>query len=104
VSPRDLDALIAKKVMGWEFLEGSVQSFALSPYSTDIGNAWLVVEKLRADAGYYVTITAPSTGNGGKDWAVRFGNEDVMFVGEANNAPMAICLAALKAVGAEVGV
>lgn len=82
---RELDALVAEKVMGGE----------LRPYSTDISAAWEVVEKYK--------------------WAepeLRYSDEQHCWVfslhkasGYPNEcgdtAPHAICLAALRAVGYE---
>ena len=97
---RELDALVAEKVMGlpgaavggWynpNLLDGP------PPYSTDIAAAWEVVEKL-LELGWHVDIE--------DGWCVivyggRDGKADSeMEVGET--APEAICLAALEAVKA----
>lgn len=88
---RELDALIAEKVMG----DPLQLKMALGPrhYSTDIAAAWEVVEKLRT-AKYELLICTFS----GK-WSV-----DVLHTGKsidvanADTAPHAICLAALNAV------
>lgn len=104
---RELDALIAEKVMGTFIPAGSNPSlrddawlnergylvWEPPPYSTDIAAAWLVVEKLKQSydivdilfANHYVSC---------KVW------KDFMIAEEdAETAPLAICLAALKAVG-----
>lgn len=111
---RELDALVAEKVMGlkinWDEttpcpLCGDVGRFCgarmwcshdgwyysqYKDYSTDIAAAWEVVEKLRGDGWIF---------NLSDSWAAQFhmpGN--ILVVSSAKSAPHAICLAALKAV------
>lgn len=145
---RELDALVAEKVMGWrrvgksyhtkpahrpsldhpgEWLDdydakgphdflidpsshlddkrvafcGCDSTADLPPYSTDISDAWLVVEKLRkthccikvySDHEYIYECTMikdPNDPHEGRQGIYR----------QATTAPLAICLAALKAVG-----
>lgn len=117
---RELDVLVAEKVMGqtdfahlemkWE--EGSSrdgkdgwsgfvcpccgdselsQQMCAMPYSTSIADAWQVVEK----ATYY-----EASWSGLHHWYLELGEGH--GEAEAQTAPLAICLAALKAVGAEV--
>lgn len=108
---RELDALVAEKVMGWDlvptrhlvrlryFRQPGTDSRAarercyLPRYSEDIAAAWGVVEKL---SGYERKLEECSEG-----WCFTFeaGEE---FWGQADTAPLAICLAALKAVGVDV--
>ena len=136
---RELDALIAEKVMGWiwylsyiyaypngepvrttgrYFLvhpdrakEGHFadrkwydvvkrpepfdDSFCISFHpSTHIAAAWLVVEKLRTNdmhGGIYAS-------DSGGMWVAYFDTQDNEYLVEAPTAPLAICLAALKAV------
>lgn len=100
----ELDALIAEKVIGWSYLKnkegkwlckpprGRVyvdvgEKFVL-PYSTSINSAWEVVEKFDAEFIQFFKC-------GGK-WQCCIG---IGLVVEADTAPEAICLAALKAVG-----
>ena len=119
---RELDALVAEKVMGqvpcdawrpftalppqWMKDKGECGHAACFPaqmgpaaYSTDIAAAWEVVEK----------ITAPGRLTGGA-WRHLNGKYDAVFSeqlgggvfamsDEAPTAPLAICHAALKAVG-----
>lgn len=71
-------------------------------YSEDIAAAWLVVEKIES-LGYYVEVGLCNAKYGSmkRAWChVADYGEDGRFVGEAyeDTAPMAICLAALKAV------
>lgn len=113
---RELDALVAEKVMGWKLEpytrciqvlpveagrppEGAdtsklkpfnnIGSYEIPHYSTAIAAAWEVVEKLR------LAILPMSNGQ----WGAAV-NEDKEFVPGfiANTAQHAICLAALKAV------
>lgn len=100
---RELDALVAEKVMGWncELRECHTRKVLHSEYggpphySTDIADAWLVVEKIDQQ----VTVTKCADG-----WLVTIddyfchGGVEIM----AGTAPLAICLAALKAVGVDI--
>lgn len=106
---RYLDAMVAEKVMGWRHDPGTYEGsrYLLDPagarsaipnYSTDIAAAWEVVEKLKGATAHFQLQSIP----GG--WSTRIfrvpaglSNEEI-----ADTAPMAICLAALKAVGVEV--
>lgn len=113
---RELDALIAEKVMGLEVLSnkdcyisgerkdmsGEITRIAsvIPGYSTEIKAAWEVVEKIgsneqwqinieyRQDEGYWVFIKERISSGAGT------------FVADSITAPHAICLAALKAVKA----
>lgn len=113
---RELDALVAEKVMGllvsrdsaWERAYEQEDDLVettqdrrlrrtLQPYSTDIAAAWEVVEKLELlDRGWQLCQSQRGWGIGHSsvgdewDWVVR-----------AKTAPHVICLAALKAVGHE---
>lgn len=73
--------------------------------STDIKHAWAVVENIRSACDVYVSR---EEGN----WVTQIvrrrcdlerGDKELAFE-VAETAPLAICLAALAAVGAEVGV
>ena len=124
VAGRELNALVAKEVMGWERIQmkhppGGVSwptppkgfdvpnnRFASIPlYSTSIAAAWEVVEKLR-DSGLTVDICSDAVD---EEWEVEvwrpeeeneYGQVRVATPGYADTAPHAICLAALAAVGA----
>ena len=99
---RKLDALIAEKVMGLIFRkkEGYPKFDDDVPYySTRIEDAWLVVEKLR-EMGAWINV---SIGTHKMFWECRgIINEgkdnEVRFINHAPTAPLAICLAALKAI------
>jgi hypothetical protein len=102
VIPLEIDKLVAEKVMGWEISSMTDGFVAVTEHeiltigehftpSTKIEDAFLVVQKfdyhlLERDAGhYYCTVC----------------NEKYID-GDGDTAPMAICLAALKAFGVEV--
>lgn len=108
---RKLDADLAEKVMGWKrdkgFLlppddhQATINHWAaewdeegrphwLPFYSTDISAAWEVVEKFPA-----MQLFKYTTGT----WVCCWGAEGKLFEAEADTAPLAICLVALKAVG-----
>jgi hypothetical protein len=122
---RELDALVAEKVMGWRLEErgygatfwvdenGKVKRAAepcsidfcscevFSP-STDISDAWEVVEKLR-DLGFHVGIKTPPKVKSCSYWVCLenfYAGKSFTEYGET--APLAICMAALKALGMEV--
>lgn len=111
-SGRDLDALMAEKVMGWTDvnLNGSgipphfkhLTSHELYPnYSTDIAAAWEVVEKLTSSEGIKLEIH-PSNCFKEYEVGITFEDKDGDAMGPfyflEKTAPHAICLAALKAV------
>ena len=79
-----LDALVDKHVFGWEFTEPTAF------YSTDIAAAWEVVEEL--DLSMYPLACTVG-------WRFEFDRNEGA---EAETAPLAICLAALKAKGINV--
>ena len=118
---RELDALIAEKVMGWEatadglywdarqkrtrLVLGSAiakkreemgiengPGFVFAP-STDIAAAWEVVEKADLWSLY------GSIGDGPYRACIQFEDREGLMT--ADTAPLAICLAALKAVSQE---
>lgn len=100
----ELDILVAKEIMGWDiqFLfkwqpwnDGSTGGFAAewSP-STDIAQAWRVLEQFRFRDGMGVILIEDT-------WICEIFMGVKMHRVEANTAPMAICLAALKAKGIE---
>lgn len=119
---RELDALIAEKVMGlevvrnkkggwsigpqdWFDVQGDMQLFnPLPSYSEDITYAFEVVEIVK-NAGWYFHLDDYG-GGGGQYMCVFDPDEDMLPTltparGIADGAPHAICLAALKAVGYE---
>lgn len=132
---RELDALVAEKVMGCKIVwppspleagldqaeyerrrrlnpdptcgceEGSHLFCAddggarLMQYSSSIEAAWEVVGKMTARPGFELDCQiTPATGSNGLEWYCNFGDSRHGEYGKT--APLAICLAALKAVGA----
>lgn len=115
---RELDALIAEKVMGWNKFtshpegwtdvgEGpwfiipgeikceAVRSDEIPAYSTDIAAAWEVVEKMRVD-GFNFQI---HNVNEQVNWVALFWKKGTVgdpYLAVEVFAPHAICLAALK--------
>jgi hypothetical protein len=108
---RELDALVAERVMGWTYKPfyngggewshngklvafGGLDGGSLPKYSSSIADAWQVVEKLKADGNNVWVEWA------GKVWVC--GATSVFPDIEADTAPLAICKAALMVVGVEV--
>ncbi len=102
---RELDALVAEKVMGygsktncrrtgqrWVCQCGTCDP--IEAYSTDIAAAFMVVEKIP----YHLKLTEYNPDDG-PQWTARFQNNGVPAQAEADTIPLAICLAALKAKG-----
>jgi hypothetical protein len=140
---RELDALIAEKVMGWQEITKSAAQLEVGQFynrqdgiiiveyrnrlrefapSTSIADAWLVVEKLVKERhpcpienkgeglGFRLEINAESGWSTDQCnvWTAVFPSttpcpphEEMHddYKAEADTAPLAICLAALKAVG-----
>lgn len=124
---RDIDALVSKHVFGYEYgsekdryINGLMESHR---YSTDIAAAWRVVEKLNKDKCFHLVEDRYGGSYSRGKWLAYFGiNVDGVVQGSwggdieameywdnptpgvvANDsAPMAICLAAIKSVGAEI--
>ena len=121
---KELDVLVAEKVMG---LYSIVRDFDLPasereptalPYSTDIGAAWGVVEKLgqeripkRVISGevqkyclwLHQDIDGTFVAHFSPDENMKMSISAGFPTGSNTTAPHAICLAALKAVGYTVG-
>lgn len=115
---RELDVEVAEKVMGWKevsLIDGGVPGtrmmgrpplepthiYGVPYYSTEITDAWEIVEKLKKK-NYTFKLEENSSG-----WVARFyltqyiqGNNHTIQAARANSdsAPLAISLAALKAV------
>lgn len=93
---RRIDLLVAEKLMGihpFDVREGFVRC-----YSVNIADAWHVVEKMTKEWPDYSIST---DGNG---WMVSWGFDGYGWPDvAAETAPLAICLAALKACEVEVG-
>ncbi len=108
MSDRELDALVAEKVMGYTNVRplgdehgtliahspgACCDGHGVPQFSTDIAAAWHVVEKMR-ERRIHLELGSRIDGS----WLVSFGNLRAFD----NSAPRAVCLAALKAVGVEV--
>lgn len=111
---RELDALIAEKVMGlvvrhpygrfdpWFETTKAVSGLSpVPPYSTSIADAWLVVEKL-VELATDVSISRYEDAVGFR-WHCSYGYSapDKGSIVGADTASLAICLAALRAMGVE---
>lgn len=107
---RELDALVAEKVMGWEVTIANgweayfeTESGQFGPWvglwqpSTNMSDAWEVVREM-VRKGTYVEIA-----QGQELCTCCFNYDDYLTVERCESAPLAICLAALKAVGVERG-
>lgn len=121
---RELDALVAEKVMGWTWSldektgwwtltspEGRIgmcenksvlieSGLHFPDYSTHISAAWEVVEKIKDRSGLDL-LFSPTR----KIWQATFTMEHPLRVenlSQEQTAPHAICLAALKAVGHQI--
>jgi hypothetical protein len=108
---RELDALVAEKVMGWKWigpdefndnrhltLGGQKVQARIPDYSTDIAAAWDVVEKMRPTFNLVLECVSLEY----NCHVARPGHLDEKVNVRADTAPLAICLAALKACGVEV--
>lgn len=100
---REIDMLVAEKVMGWKkpaltndcYIRSDCKCQIPSPYTTDIRFAWEVVEKMRED-GYRFFIS--TTRNRVDAW----NRIDKKKSRSSDSIPMSICLVALRCFGVEV--
>jgi hypothetical protein len=100
---REMDALVAELVMGWEkrvfgdgvdywhLPGGAICELDAPHYSTDIAAAWQVVEKLP----FSVYVEVRWDGKNAEAW---FDSGSQTWEASAPTAPLAICRAALLAV------
>ncbi|GAB6442048.1 MULTISPECIES: BC1872 family protein [Bacillus] len=107
MNDKPIDELVAEKVMGWikppetsilksmwvETPIGAVHP-QLPKFSTNIEDAWLVVEKLQDQERIVKVMGKTEQGN-------MYCSIDGRHGATGRGAPMAICIAALKAVGEE---
>ncbi len=95
----ELDALVAEKVLGYSIKGGNRydQDWYLKEYSSRIADAWEIVESFEGYARFAITLVEMPTRYHAS--VVRhFGlGEFKTYDAEADTAPHAICLAALKA-------
>jgi hypothetical protein len=116
---RELDALVAAKVMGWVEVErkpianafgqtvmedyvgkpapGAPQPVMVPRYSTMIQEAWKVADKLRGDTQFVAVISGKGP-QGVQPWICKVNREGAFLEERADTAAHAICLAALKGV------
>src|SRR3990167_6351484 len=97
---RTMDELVAERVMGYECdCEGGTKSDcpihgrqprSLNRYSTDIFDAWQVVQEIGLIVGKEI-ISIPDS-----KWVARNSWADIGIRAVAETAPLAICRAALK--------
>lgn len=118
---RAIDALVAEHIMGLEVLDATActrdgdDPWLLKPpafgklphYSSDIAAAWQVVEKLNLQGDIdYINVGIGPKLNKYETEIAHLPNEYSMagrsILVEADTAPLATCLAALKAKGIEV--
>ena len=94
---RELDKLIARKVLKLKDEHGFFIELDCPHYSTDIKAAWEIVDKLGEHPGYYdLYLAGHST-----QWRARFEEQDT-HTAKGETPAHAICLAALKAVGVRI--
>ena len=118
---RELDALVAEKVMGitlvadpWDDHDYCYREdgelLSVAPYSTSIAAAWQVVEKLKNGSPVGVGFSTRISywpADTGEEWIVSFGCNTYPDKGNriveatASTAPLAICRAALCVVTEE---
>ena len=116
---RELDALVAEKVMGWwqrTHPEGLWVDWhrpsghyadAVPAFSTDIAAAWEVVEKIHENCGpnrwcFRLEDVGQATNRPiGAYWCATFEKYSTYYSATELTAPEAICRAALAAVGVE---
>lgn len=94
---REIDALVAEKVMGLHDTHAiQYGEKAIPNYSTDISAAWEVVEKMmKGEAGPIGSLQIDCMW---PEWRVKY----LDTITRSDSAPLAIALAALKSVGVEV--
>lgn len=109
---RELDALIAEKVMGWKLLavSGSEHGFIregvalrkpIPRFSTDIAAAWQVVECMRERHDCGLIFKVFPVGFRFDYSAVFQARDNKQWSSNASTAPLAICLSALGEAGDE---
>jgi hypothetical protein len=117
MSPRERDALIAEKVMGYEVIDvlkqgithmdnGTKRWIKNPNYSTKIADAWQVVEKLKQKHDFVTIVWGDGT------WGCHIATmlppndeweyDSNEWVADAPTAPEAICKASLLAMGVEI--
>jgi hypothetical protein len=117
---RELDALVAEKVMGWTSVSkqpianamgqrvmddyvglptpAAAQPMLIPRYSTMIQEAWKVADKLRGETAFVAVISGKGP-QGVQPWICKVNREGSFLEERADTAAHAICLAALKGAG-----
>ena len=117
---RELDALVAEKVMGWVEVRkqsianamgqhvmddyvgqpsiGVTQPVLVPRYSLMIQEAWKVADHLRSRSQFVAVISGMGP-QGVQPWICKINRDGGFLEERADTAPVAICLPALKAVG-----
>lgn len=106
--PFEINALIAEKVLGYEVRDGEriqdKKRFGIPSYCQEIEYAWEVVERLRESRIFSIHDSWDEDDK--LMYTANFQYNDtyhaINYVADADTAPLAICLAALKSVGIEV--
>lgn len=106
---REIDTLVAEKVMGFEVTKDGERiedgkRFGIPSYSQKIEHAWQVVEKLRKE-GTYLVVCSEKDKYAVNVWIDDSEERYIPYTSvESEIAELAICLAALKVEGVEVEV
>ena len=104
---QEIDLVIAEKIFKWERVElpddWRILCYLPHPlnYSTKITDAWRVVEQLFKQDRFLVLLYQPAIAQ----WEAKFHGysiEDPSYSALGETAPLAICHAALKAIGYEI--
>ena len=98
---QEMDALVLERVLRKAVLRepGGRPHFLTTPYSSDIGSAWEVVEKLKTD-GKWLSISTHLIGTNNQ-WCCEYSDNSLQSevnVTMADTAPLAICRASLLAI------
>lgn len=112
---REIDILIATNIMGWSLMErydkglvfqdengceaGDIFPRKLPHYSSDIAAAWSVFERVGMGASCRDNQIRRIDGPLISEWRCSFQDDEGSSDATAHTAPLAICLAALKAKG-----
>jgi hypothetical protein len=101
---KDINKLVAEKVLGLEIRDNNIvregRRSGIPSYSQKIEFAFMVVEKLRKEDDFWFELTTPESFS--LKYKCRFQLDDLEVYVVEETAPMAICKAALKAVGVEI--
>ena len=107
---RAIDADVAERVMGWKIVErglsgrnhligsppGSLKERVVPFYSTDVGAAWKVIERLMQDARH---VSVHADHEGSACVVTLADGRDVDGHDDLGSPALAICLAALAVLG-----